>query len=118
MSGAELMEKGLAVQFGEGLWLDHQKGHVIGDCMLREVVDGGRYCFEMGNLKAGQERLNGLQMSIGYNYRLKAASDYEFVYVFERSALEKPTTTRCSSGPDRLVASRSIRCSAPDRPVV
>lgn len=74
-------------QFGQGLWIDHHEP-AVGDCLIREVIEGGRSCFEGGNLKSEYAKLNGSQMSIGYNYLL-AGGEYALVYVKERSALEK-----------------------------
>lgn len=80
--------KGEWNQFGEGLWIDHDPSKVIGDCLVREVLEGGRSCIEGGQLKSGNEKLNGVQMSIGYK-ALTIGGNYLLVYVRERSALEK-----------------------------
>lgn len=79
---------GKATQYGRGLWIDHNEKAVAGDCTLREVVEGGRFCFEMGNLNPNQEDLNDRKMSIGYDYGKNRKGDYVYINVYERSGLK------------------------------
>lgn len=82
-----LIETGKKSQFGEGLWLDHDENKVIGTCIVREVMEGGRSCIEGGQLKSGYEGLNGAKMSIGYK-ALMLGGEYILFYTRERSALK------------------------------
>lgn len=74
-------------QYGEGLWVDHKSGVRAGDCTMREIVDGGRSCFEMGRLDKAFADIGDRQMSIGYRYLVDAKGDYSMIYVYERSVL-------------------------------
>lgn len=79
---------GRATQYGKGLWIDHNAKAIAGDCTLREVVEGGRFCFEMGSLVPGHDDLNDRSMSIGYNYGKNKKGEYVYVNVYERSGLK------------------------------
>jgi hypothetical protein len=85
-----MIRAGKMSQYGQGLWQDHQASRVLGSCEMRLVIEGGRSCFEMGNLYG--DTLPKASMSIGYNALMDEGTDfqdYKAVYVYERSRLEK-----------------------------
>jgi len=84
----ELIKAGKTKQYGFGLWQDHQRNQVIGDCAMRVVIEGGRSCFEMGN-QFGSEALPKATMSIGYRALMDQDDEYKAVFVYERSRLQQ-----------------------------
>lgn len=84
-----MIAKGEMDQYGWGLWVDHNPSKVIGNCLLREVIPGGRSCFEMGELFVPGDSVKASTMSVGYFYDKKGDGEYEWVTVYERSALEE-----------------------------